>query len=290
MHCIVYIVLRMLLETYSFVPWAPGSYQAARWLERRYWRCCKVVHRKRHGVCLELDLGRFIDFEVFYGACFERALVSAVKPLVKPGMTVVDVGANSGYYTMLFARLVGEQGHVWAFEPTDWGVRVLERQISLNSFNNIHLVKTALVASNKPNDSPIEFDPYYPLFSDRYKHRASSEVVPYTSIDATLVNLTTSVDLIKIDVDGPELDILRGAIQTIQKFHPIIVLEVGHYTYRRAGSSVDELVAWLHEQAYEIFYETDLSLLKTAADVISCMPDPEQNTINVICIPLTGKR
>ncbi len=287
MNHLIYVALRKILELYAFLPWTPWAYQSARWLERRYARTCKAVHRQRNGVLLELDLARFIDFEIFYGARFEQALVSAIKPIVKSGMSIVDVGANSGYYTMLFAHLVGDTGYVWAFEPTDWGARAIERQIGLNNFKNIRLVRAALTSDTKLTEGIIEFDPYYPLFSDRYQHKAGSEIVPYTSIDATLANSSVAVDLIKIDVDGRELNILKGAIETIQKSQPILVLEVGVYTYRNAGNSVDELVTWVHEQGYQILYEKDLSLLKTVGDVVSCIPDPEQNTINVICTPIT---
>lgn len=282
----MYVAVRKILELYNFLPWAPLANQAARWLERRYPRSCKVVHRKRNGVWLELDLGRFIDFEIFYGARFEQALVTAIKPIIKPGMTVVDVGANSGFYTMVFSSLVGETGCVWAFEPTDWGARAIARQVGLNNFKNIRLVRAALTSDPKTTEGIIEFDPYYPLFSDCYQHRASTEIVRSTSIDALFSESNQVVDLIKIDVDGPELSILRGAVETIKNSRPILVLEVGVYTYRNAGSSVDQLVTWLHEQGYQILYENDLSLLETAGDVISCIPNPEQNTINVICMPI----
>lgn len=277
----MYRLLRLLVEIYCFLPKSPYSYQMSKHLEKKYSHRHKFVRRKRNGVYLDLDLGRFIDFEIFYGAVFERDLVNAVKKFVKPGMTIVDVGANSGYYTMMFAEMVGPTGKIFAHEPTDWGIRKVEHHLSINGFKNVALSKSMLGARKGNDPVGFSFDPYYPLLATNYQHLQAMETVPCTSLDAEYAG--QQIDFIKLDVDGHEMDILRGGEELLKRCRPLIVVEIGRYTYEKAGHSITELVEWFHGFGYEILFEGDLAVLNSEADILARIPNPDENTINVIC-------
>src|SRR5258708_39371705 len=87
---------------------------------------------KRDGVIYDLDLSQGIDFAIYLGM-FERETRNALKGLVKPSSVVLDIGANIGIHTMLLADLVGPSGRVLSFEPTDYAIQKLRRNLDLNS-------------------------------------------------------------------------------------------------------------------------------------------------------------
>ncbi|MDD5036954.1 MAG: FkbM family methyltransferase [Methylococcaceae bacterium] len=79
---------------------------------------------------------------------YEMDKQSAIERFVKPGMKVFDIGANAGYYTLAFSRLVGVEGHVYAFEPLAENVDNLLRHIKMNFLRNVTLLQTAVVDGN----------------------------------------------------------------------------------------------------------------------------------------------
>ena len=75
---------------------------------------------------------------------YEQEKQSRVRQLVKPGMTVLDIGANAGFYTLAFSRLVGDTGHVYAFEPLAQNAANILRRLELNAIKNVTLIQVAV--------------------------------------------------------------------------------------------------------------------------------------------------
>lgn len=147
---------------------------------------------------------------------------------VKPGMNVVDAGANHGYYTLLFADLVGEQGRVAAFEPNPPIARLLNQTIAVNGFSaRTTVFEKALVdqdgvelifhaVDDEPKNARI-VDPSY----------ASSDytlVIQGARLD-TLLAEWPRVDFMKVDVEGAEEAMIRGATSILERDRPALVLE-----------------------------------------------------------------
>ena len=86
----------------------------------------------RGGINYELDLSQGIDFAIYLGNIYERQTKAALRQLVSPGSLVLDIGANIGAHTLHLAQLVGPNGRVIAFEPTDYAFRKLGRNLELN--------------------------------------------------------------------------------------------------------------------------------------------------------------
>jgi FkbM family methyltransferase len=86
----------------------------------------------RRGIVYELDLSEGIDLAIYLGGMFERRTALALGRLVEPSALVLDIGANIGAHTLPLADLVGPQGRVMAFEPTDFAFRKLKRNLDLN--------------------------------------------------------------------------------------------------------------------------------------------------------------
>lgn len=178
---------------------------------------------------------RYACYRSYLTGVYEPQTTKLLLKVITKGMTVVDVGAHIGYFTLLASALVGEHGMVYAFEPDPIWRGVLETNISLNRIRNVMVVPKA--ASNI-EDSVL-------LFSDRrggassLHHRKLGAVgvrVRSTTLDSILSSQNRSVDVIKIDAEGSEVAVLQGMpeisarnpnLRLIIEFYPRLLIESG---------------------------------------------------------------
>lgn len=179
--------------------------------------------RARHGLMLfnrhDKYIGRSIDR---YGE-FSEAESDLFQQILSPGAVVVEAGANVGAHTLPLAQSVGPRGKVYAFEPQRLLFQCLCGNIALNSIANVDCRYEALGA--KPGAAtipPLDYDAENNFGGLGLTETATGEQVPIVTIDSLEL---TRCDLIKADVEGMELDVLRGAAVTIDRFHPILYVE-----------------------------------------------------------------
>ncbi len=168
---------------------------------------------------------------------------------VKPGTTALDIGANLGAYTILLAQWVGAAGRVHAFEPAP-GARVgLLRHIDLNGVADRVIVHPEAVTSQagQARFSAAGMQGDNRLVRER---DANSIDVPTTSLDTFCRDAGVSPDFIKVDVEGAELDLLRGARATIAAAGPALALymEFHPHLWAAFGYSRDDLERELDDQ------------------------------------------
>jgi len=148
--------------------------------------------------------------------------------MLRPGMTVIDVGANSGYYTLLAARLVGGTGQVHAFEPVAGPFERLQRNLQLNSFHNIRITRAAVGQSSGRSivyPSAVENNDGLGSVFRGPSRTAVGEDVPMISLNQLIQALPDRrVDLIKIDVEGAEADVFTGARNLLSEPDPPALL------------------------------------------------------------------
>ena len=156
------------------------------------------------------------------------------RQLIKPGMTVVDVGANIGIYTRYFSRLAGLSGHVHAFEPAPLNFRRL--QSNVGALPNVTLRQSAVGATRGTLKLFVsaELNVDHRTF-DSGDGRLSVDV-PATSLDAYFAP-GQKVDLIKIDVQGFEMNVLKGARRVFED-NPGMTLLMEFWPYGLAHASV----------------------------------------------------
>lgn len=139
---------------------------------------------------------------------------------VAPGNVVYDVGANVGSYTLPASVLVGEAGLVVAFEPLPANLTFLKRHIALNHLTNARVVEAAVWST----DGELRFQGT----ADRVTSHASDAgeiTVRAVAIDALVsAGEMPPPNCIKIDVEGAETEVLRGALSTLREHHPVILL------------------------------------------------------------------
>jgi len=216
------------------------------------------------GYNLWLNDTGYIDQEILKKGIFEGASTKVIKSIVKEGDVVLDVGANIGYYTLLFSKLVGKNGKVFAFEPTEHFIGVLNKNVKENNINNVEIQKIGL--SNKEQELKIDIGP-----SSATLHSPENFD---TILDNETINLTTmndfvhrrsleKIDFIKIDIDGHEPMFFEGAWEALEKFSPIVIFEVSHLHYLSAGVLAWEFYDKVKKKGYLFYNENDLSEIKT---------------------------
>lgn len=178
---------------------------------------------------------------------------------LRPGDTMVDLGANIGYYSLVAAAVVGEAGRVYAFEPDPGNFELLRRNIELNGFGQIDARNVAVsdtrgftrlfLSGENQGDHRI----YSPGEGEESRRRASVEVA-CVDFDSFTEEEGLSPSLIKIDTQGAEAAILRGMrrLAARRRGRMKMLVEFWPYGLRTAGSSAEEMLSILEDFGLEI--------------------------------------
>jgi len=142
---------------------------------------------------------------------YEIEKQAVVRSLVRPGMKIFDIGANAGFYTLAFARLVGERGHVWAFEPLAENVRNLRRHVELNGLTNVTVVEAAV----SERAGVADFAPGKSNSMGRLAEGGGQHVPTVALDDFCVQEKIDCPDLIKLDIEGGESLAFKGARRVI---------------------------------------------------------------------------
>jgi len=195
-----------------------------------------------------------LDHELMHGN-FEDAEKRFVRKLLRPGMTVLDVGAHHGLYTLLAAKQVGWRGKVIAFEPSPRERRRLLRHLRVNACWNVAVEACGLGA--KPGETDLFVVEGWQDWCNSLRPPAVNEPtqrirVDVERLDDVLWRLKVGVvDFIKLDVEGAELSVLEGAGKLLQgPSRPVILTEVQDIRTRPWGYRAREIVDFLVDRNY----------------------------------------
>jgi len=175
---------------------------------------------------------------------YELPKQRSLERFVRPGMTLYDIGAQAGFYTLFFSRLVGPTGTVYAFEPCAYEARYLLDHIRLNGLRNVRVIQAAVWTASG----------LAALTTDR----GQTQNAISSSTDSILQVPTLALDdlhipppdLIKMDVEGAESAVIEGAKRTLQNHRPIAFVALHGTEQRRACAKL------LRESNYQL-YELD---------------------------------
>jgi FkbM family methyltransferase len=223
---------------------------------RRIWPEMPIPLRLPMGAWWLAEKGA-LDQELMYES-FEDAEMRLVSRLLRPGMTVVDIGAHHGLYSLLAAKLVGRRGRVLAFEPSPRERRRLQRHLRLNGYRNVEIEERAVADASGEADLFVVQGfrdwgnslrpPAVPEPTERVRVRVCQ-------LDEALAERgLRAVDFIKLDAEGAELAVLYGASELLQRApRPAILAEVQDLRTRAWGYAAREITALLASWNYQWF-------------------------------------
>lgn len=243
----------------------------------------------RNGLHWELDLQEGIDFTIYLMGQFERTTNRALARLLEPGDTVIDIGANIGAHTLPLADLVGPGGKVFAVEPTSFAYQKLCANVALNP-QLASRIDAEQIMLTESSDAFLEKEIYssWPLAGAAQGHAKHGGRAMSTD-GAHCASLTDFVEsrnlekvrLLKLDVDGFEVDVLRGGEAFLKRQKPILVMELAPYTLEDRGKSLDALLQILNDVGYRLADEkTGKPLASDSTNLRALVPDG--GSVNVI--------
>jgi len=245
-----------------------------------------------HGLTVELYPNGQIP-ELLFTSNFEWADINAVAAYLKPGMRVLDIGANVGLYSIIAGKIVGPGGKVWAFEPSSETYELLIANLQLNHITCVEVLKLAL--SDVVTDSlVVKRDPGY-RDGDRYLSTrqnpniqvaaqaddlGDTEPVEVTTLDHYFeCKGTPRVDFMKVDVEGGEYGVFRGARQLLTLNRRIMLMfectPQGCYV---AGHKQEDVFYFLSELGFKLAcwhqesgaWSLDTQVVEKAGNIWAC--------------------
>ncbi|MDR6901454.1 FkbM family methyltransferase [Rhizobium miluonense] len=246
-----------------------------------------IVHKNNGRFEIFANLNDPIIGSPALAGSYEPEVTSVIENLLKPGDIFVDVGANIGYFSLLGALLVGREGHVYAVEPNDLNVKLLESSRKANSFENISVMQVGAstnietlflnsLAGNGETARLGEFD----IFATR--------TVAGLPLDVLLSSRRKAVSLIKIDVEGFEYRALQGAEKILSTDRPHIIFEFAAAGID--GISGEGFLSWLTNKGYEfvpVSDNVDLSTAQSVDAVMGAFRRGGKDHIDILAKPIT---
>jgi FkbM family methyltransferase len=252
---------------------------------------------RRKGINYDIDLSEGIDLSLFVFGGFQDHVTKAADYVIAPNAIILDVGANIGVMSLRFAQQA-PAGQVYAFEPTAYAYRKLLRNLSLNPELAARITPIQAFCSDRSpaSDNLVAYSSWkidgsaadaHPLHGGTMHSTESADV--FTIDEFCRARQISAVDLIKIDTDGHELQVLRGASETLARFRPTIIFEAGLYAMAENESSFEQFSAYLSPFGYTLIssrtgheinrqnYRNEIPLRSTI-DIVAVPPAPRGAT------------
>jgi FkbM family methyltransferase len=249
--------------------WSFGSYATNPTLASRFRRILGEVFQERKisipilfhwydSLKLWLHLGNDISLPTYVSGVIDPNEFCFLDSFLQKGMTVVDIGANEGFYSVFAADRVGNQGRVIAFEPSEREANRLAQNVELNAATNVTIETWAIA----------DCDGHAILKLCEYGHEGQNTLgdfahpvlqegtqpVRLMALDSYfVVHPTERIDLMKLDVEGSEERVLRGAQKTLAQFRPVLLIEMNDRSLQWQGSSCRDIAQFLRSIDYCIY-------------------------------------
>jgi FkbM family methyltransferase len=190
------------------------------------------VIRLQDGILMTVDSRQPAGRWLLYAGNYQPALTAFLKRHTPPGGTCLDIGANLGFYTLSFARWVGPQGRVVAFEANPALVKHIAHDVSLNQFDHVTLIDRPVHIRAEPVTFYVSPSPG----KSSIHARQVANPVQTLTLTATTIDLVSQeqdwarLDVIKLDIEGNDCNALLGARESLARFRPVIAFEYWYST------------------------------------------------------------
>ncbi|MCO5065041.1 MAG: FkbM family methyltransferase [Rhizobiaceae bacterium] len=222
---------------------------------------------------------------VEYGE-WSQSEIRVLEQIIQPGMVVLDIGANVGYHTLAFSKAVGPTGHVISFEPQPAIFELLAANITINELGNVRALNMALGDTRGLVDMPqLDYEVSQNFGAFRVREFLRDEKAPISYTPVTLLRLddiapARNASVLKLDVEGMELAVLRGGSELIQKRRPVIFAE-NHLP----GNDSEKLLSFFEEINYDCYWQVSSSFEKNNFNKNSNNIFGNESCVNNLAIP-----
>ncbi len=229
-----------------------------RWRDKRLAVTMTTINNFDRDLRIQIDISKRMGAAIYWTGFHEFNEMRFLNKFLKENMTFVDVGANQGEFALFAAKRVSK-GSVLAFEPMSLYFDRLVSNVSLNRLDNVKCLRLGL--SDRSGEVPIYFNEDDELNNEgnaslfpQGEKEGEKEVITLATLDEMVKEHgIEKVDFIKIDVEGNEWPVLRGAEQVLRKFKPVLMVELNAETATNAGYEIGDMVSWLQSLGYNPF-------------------------------------
>ncbi|HWD23850.1 MAG TPA: FkbM family methyltransferase [Acidimicrobiales bacterium] len=215
---------------------------------------------------------------------YETALIASE---IRQGDVVLDIGANIGYYTLILARLVGDHGRVYAFEPDPANFHLLKKNVRANGYQNVVFIKKAVSdASGSLN--------LYLCPDNKGDHRVydshddrTSIAIEATTIDEQFAEFQGEINFIKMDIQGAEGRAVRGMRRMLERHRDVkIITEFWPAGLKRSGIDARDYLADLDQLGFQLFRideDEETTEPTSSEELLRRFPDSREEFGNLYC-------
>ncbi len=218
----------------------------------------------------------------------ESVEIKCLKQIIKKGDNILDLGANIGVYTLIFAKLVGKSGHVFAFEPEPSNFELLSKNVKENNHENVTLVQKAVSDKNGKVDLYVSKRNLasHRIFDSEEK-RKSMEIDVIT-LDTYFEKFKKPINFIKMDVEGAEGATLLGASKIINNSKDLVIMmEYFPKWIKKYGMNPEEILKSLIDKNFKLFHISHITRKVFPINIKNFVKDyneQKKNYANVLCI------
>jgi FkbM family methyltransferase len=225
-----------------------------------------LVMRWRSDLDIVITPGEEASRALFVSGMYEPASMLALYRFLFPGAVLYDVGANVGVFTLFGSRRVGPTGRVYSFEPSSRERAVLEKNVALNGCDNVTVLASA--ASDRSGTATLRVaagqhrgqNTLAPSFAYPGVHMEREETVSLVALDDLWkTQAVRRPDVLKVDAEGSELHVLRGALSLLRDAMPVVVFEINDTLLKASGASRDAVEQLLTSFGYRLHRLDDAS-------------------------------
>jgi FkbM family methyltransferase len=225
---------------------------------------------------------------LLYDPVHEPFETEIVCNLVKRGDVVLDLGANIGYYTLIFAKIVGAEGKVFAFEPDPDNFSLLKKNIEINGYKNVILEqkavsdKTGTVKLYLSEDNLADHRIY-----DSHDGREFIEIES-VSLDDYFENVNDNIDFIKMDIEGAEPAAIQGMRSLLKRNQNVkVITELFPIALSKFGIETSDFLKMFFNNGFKLYNLDENEKKKELADIkmlIEKYSPEKKNFTNLLCI------
>lgn len=210
---------------------------------------------------MRLDRAAYMGGAIYWMGSHHRRELAYLSSICRPDMTFLDVGANMGEFTLFMAKRLAK-GSVISVEPTKRMFEILQQNVKLNEFSNVKLFnvglgdeekKMPIYTSSENMGHEVWNEGLFRLFPNKNVNVLLEEitVVPFDKVAKE--NNIQNIDIIKIDVEGAELFVLKGLAQVLKLFKPKLLIEISKEAFENAGYTVTDISNYIRNHGYTTF-------------------------------------